>query len=365
MDAQPNEPYLEDAYIDNNFYWGFTPPPTGTIFVPTSAPTNPFSSAYVDQAGDGQTGEIVTARNRLLQYPRYFQNDSSFCRAVGGFRGDVSEDLHWEAAANINRDSLDYENSGLIDINAFDAAMADGQINPFAITQAPGAVNGVVGTAVVDMLSTLNSFDFKIDGTALELPSGKLGFAVGASYVRESLSAAPDLNSMPNSFGSSQGWSNAPAIANFSDDRTITSEFAELVVPVTSAKQDVLGAHVINFDAAVRYDAYSGAVGAATDPEASMSWVPIHDQFKFRGSAGRSFIAPSLYSLYGPIGTGGTSLVTYNVYNGNGAQDTAVFNGTERIESEIETYQGEILDGWLGLLSKERQGPYDRRGLRE
>ena len=175
LDAQPNEPYLEDAYIDNNFYWGFTPPPTGTIFVPTSAPTNPFSSAYVDQAGDGQTGEIVTARNRLLQYPRYFQNDSSFCRAVGGFRGDVSEDLHWEAAANINRDSLDYENSGLIDINAFDAAMADGQINPFAITQAPGAVNGVVGTAVVDMLSTLNSFDFKIDGTALSCRPGSSG----------------------------------------------------------------------------------------------------------------------------------------------------------------------------------------------
>jgi hypothetical protein len=34
--------------------------------------------------------------------------------------------------------------------------MADGQINPFAGQQAPGAFNGVVGTAFVNMLSTLN-----------------------------------------------------------------------------------------------------------------------------------------------------------------------------------------------------------------
>jgi outer membrane receptor protein involved in Fe transport len=53
------------------------------------------------------------------------------------------------------------------------------------------------------------------------------------------------------------------------------------------------GRHAINLDGAVRYDDYSGNVGATTDPEVNASWAPIDDQFKFRASAGKSFIAPS------------------------------------------------------------------------
>jgi iron complex outermembrane receptor protein len=336
LNPQPNVPYLEDAYIDNNFYWGFTPPPSGTVYVPTSAPTNPFSPAFVDQAGDGQSGEIITVRNRLLSSPRLSQNDSDLFRVVGGLRGDLNENLHWEAAANVDRYTLDFTNPGLIATSAFDAALADGRINPFAIAQAQGALDGVVGTAFIKLLSTLNSFDFKVDGTPLDLPAGRLGFAFGASYVHEVLSAAPDASSLPNAIGTAAGWSDVGAYNDFSNGRTITSEFAELSVPVTGAKQDIVGAHAINLDAAARYDDYSGNVGAAIDPEFNVSWAPFDDQFKFRGSTGSSFIAPSLYNLYGPVSTGEQSPVTYNVYNGNGAQNTSSFNGTSGSNPDLK-----------------------------
>jgi iron complex outermembrane receptor protein len=336
LNAQPNVPYLEDPWIDVNVL-GFpsSPPPAGTAFIPVTAPTNPFSQNFLDQGqvtpesgpgfGNGSGYEIL-ARSRFLNYPRIYQQDAELYRIVGGLRGDITPDIHWEAAANIDRYTLAFTNPGLLDTNALLAAMADGQINPFAINQAPGAFNGVIGTAFVNMVSALNSYDFKVDGTPFDLPAGKLGFAAGISYVRETLSAVPDINSLPNSSGTTQGWDNATTWQYFSANRNFISYFGEVSVPVTGAKQEIPGAHSINIDGAVRYDDYSGAVGSSTDPQVSLSWAPIDDQFKFRASAGKSFIAPELYDLYGPVSSGSTTSITYNSVGGS--SNTAQFNQT-------------------------------------
>jgi iron complex outermembrane receptor protein len=316
LNAQPLVPFVSDPYTDLNVNVGVTPPPPGVSFIPYTAPTNPFSQAYLDQAGDGVTGEGVYVRNRYLQFPRLYQNDSTLYRVVGGLKGDITDDLHWEAAANINRYTLNYTNPGLWDTNALQAAWASGQLNQFATNNPASAFAGVVGTAFVDMLSTLNSFDFKLDGTPFELPGGKLGFAVGASYVREALSATPDINSLPNSTGTTQGWSGATTYQEFNAKRDFTSMFAELNVPITGPSQGYVGAHSINLDGAVRYDSYSGKVGSTTNPEVNLSWQPVDDQFKIRASAGKSFIAPQLYSLYGPVSSGSTPAINYVTTSG-------------------------------------------------
>jgi len=326
LNAQPLVPFVSDPYTDLNVNVGETPPPPGVSYIPFTASTNPFSQAYLDQTGDGTTGEGVYVRNRYLAYPRVYQNDSTLYRVVGGLRGDINPDLHWEAAANINRYSLSYTNPGLWDTNSLQQAWADGQLNQFATNNPSSAFVGVVGTAFVNMLSTLNSFDFKVDGTPFDLPGGKLGFAVGASYVREGLSAVPDINSLPNSTGTTQGWSNATTFQQFNAVRTFTSYFAEVSAPLTNAKMNIPGAHAINVDAAVRYDEYSGKVGSTTDPQINVSWAPIDDQFKLRASAGKSFIAPQLYSLYGPVGAGSTASITYNTVGGG--TKSAQFNET-------------------------------------
>ena len=338
LNGQPNVPYLEDPWIDVNVL-GFpgSPPPAGTAYVPVTAPGNPFSQTWLDQGqatpesqpgyGDG-SGYEVLARSRFTNYPRIYQQDAQLYRVVGGLRGDITPDLHWEMAANIDRYNLNFTNPGLLDTSALITAMSDGQINPFARVQAPGAFNGVIGTAFVNMLSTLNSYDFKFDGTPFDLPGGKLGFAVGGGYVRETLSAVPDVNSLPNSSGTTQGWDNATTWQYFNAQRNFWSAFGEVNVPVTGPKQNISFAHSVNIDAAVRYDDYSGNVGTTTTPEVNMSWAPVDDQFKIRASAGKSFIAPELYNLYGPVTSGSTISITYNTYNGGGAQNTAQFNQT-------------------------------------
>jgi iron complex outermembrane receptor protein len=339
LNAQPLVPYLLDPFISVNDY-GFPgyPPPAGVNYVPSTIPGNPFSQNFIDQGGaasiypesgpgnaDG-SGSDVFVRDRYTSHPRIYEQTANFFRIVGGLKGDITEDLHWEGAVNVNRYELAYQNPGLWDTVALNAAWADGQLNPFDPNPPASAFNGVLGTAFVNMLSTLEQFDFKVDGSLFDLPGGKLGFAAGVSYVRESLGATPDINSLPNSSGTTQGWANATTFEDFSAVRDFTSEFAEVNVPVVGAKQNIPGVHELDVDAAFRYDDYSGNVGSTTDPEVSISYEPIDDQFKFRASAGKSFIAPTLYSLYGPQSSGSTASITYTAVDGSSR--TAQFNQT-------------------------------------
>src|ERR1019366_363910 len=299
------------------------PPGQGINWAPTSNPGNPFSTAYLDTgdagalipepgpgSGDG-SGVDIYIRDRYTQYPRQYISDGFFDRGVGGFKGDITDDIHWEGAADINRYVLNYTNPGPWNTSALNAAWASGKLNPFAASPPSSAFLGVVGTAFVNMLSTLNSFDFKVDGTPFELPGGKIGFAIGIGYTRETLSAVPDINSLPNASGTTQGWANATTFQQFQAARSFTGYFAEVSVPITGPKQNIPGAHSINVDGAVRSDDYSGKIGKTTNPGFKASWAPIDDQFKLRLSASKSFIAPALYSLFGPVSSGSTSSITY------------------------------------------------------
>jgi iron complex outermembrane receptor protein len=336
LNAQPVVPYLQDPWIDVNVLgYPSSPPPAGTTFVPVTAPGNPFSQTFLDQGqatpesgpGDGNgSGYEILARARFIQFPRIYEQDADLFRIVGGLKGDFTEDIHWEGAVNINRYTLNYQNPGLIDTDALNDALADGQINPFARTQSPDAFNGVVGTAFVNMLSTLQSYDFKIDGNVFDVPAGKLGFAVGVVYMVESLSAQPDVNSLPNSTGTTAGWSNATTFQDFDASRNVLSEFAEVSLPITSSKMNIPAAYSLNIDGAVRHDDYSGQVGATTNPEVSVAWQPFDDELKLRGSAGSSFVAPTLFSLYGPVSSGSTDSITYTPVGGG--SNTAQFNQT-------------------------------------
>lgn len=350
LNAQPVVPYVEDPWIDVNVIGSTTPPPAGTTFIPSTAPTNPFSnSVYLDTNGTGTytpesapgngdgSGFEILARNRFVDYPRVYDDDDNYFRGVAGLKGDITDELHWLTFANINRYSLYYTNPGLIDTDALNAALADGQINPFARVQAAGAFNGVIGTAFVNALDTTNQFGFKFDGTPFSIPGGDLGFAVGAEYTRETLSAIPDINSLPNSTGTTQGWSNATTFQQFDASRWFQSYYAEVNAPLTGPTMAVPGAYSVDLDAAIRYDGYSGHVGSSTVPQVSLSWEPFDDSFKFRASAGKSFVAPALFQLYGPVSAGSTVSITYNTYNGvDGGSKSAQFNQTSGANPDLK-----------------------------
>ncbi|HEY1763972.1 MAG TPA: TonB-dependent receptor, partial [Opitutaceae bacterium] len=307
LNAQPDFPYLSTPNADL-IDTGQTPPPSGTEYVPVSAPGNPFSQAFIDQGStDGTGGNLIIAHARFVQFPRIFEDDSTLFQIEGGLRGKINEDWSWEMAANINRYDMTYTNANLLDTNAFINAFADGNLNPFALTQAPGVLPGsILGTAFVTYVSTLNTYDAVVRGSVFDLPAGKVKIAVGGSLLRESLSASPDLNT------ATQGWVDSPTVLPFDQSRTVYAGYAEAEIPLLS---HVPYAYSLDIDAAGRIENYSG-IGNSSVPKVDLKYQPFGDQFTLRASAGKSFIAPTLYALYGPVTSGSSSSITYTGYNG-------------------------------------------------
>jgi iron complex outermembrane receptor protein len=265
LNAQPDFPYVSTPDADLIEY-GVTPPVFGTEYIPVNAPGNPFSEAFIDQGvSDGSAGNGVLAHTRFVQYPRTFENDSTLLRIVGGFRGRINDAWSWEAAANLNRDDLSYTNGNLLDTNQFINALSTGQLNPFALTQAPGILPGkILGSAFVGYISTLNTYDAVLRGSLFDLPAGPINMAVGGMYERESLSASPDLNTATN------GWVDSPTVLPFSASRSVEALYAEFEVPILSRAP---GAHSLTLDLAGRYEDYSG-IGGSKVPKVDLKYQP-------------------------------------------------------------------------------------------
>ncbi len=310
LNAQPLFPYISDMNSDLGVY-GVTPPASGTEYVPVSAPTNPLSQASIDQGStDGGGGYGVLVHNRFVTYPRVFQNDGTSLTVVGGLKGKINENWSWEMAADISRYQLNYTNPGVLDTNSLIAAFVSGTVNPFAINQTPAALTGVVGTAFVNFLSTNNTYDALVRGSLFALPAGDVKFAAGGSYSRQNLTAVPDNNTANNL------WIDSPTILPFDANRTISSLFAEVEIPLVDKSHSLPGVYALALDAAERYDAYSGKVGDSKVPKVNAKYQPFDDQFTLRASAGKSFIAPELYELYGPTTQGSSDQITYTGANG-------------------------------------------------
>jgi iron complex outermembrane receptor protein len=312
LNAQPDFPYVSTPDADLIEY-GVTPPTSSTEYVPVNSPGNPFSEAFIDQGvSDGSAGNGIIAHARFVQFPRTFENDSTLLRIVAGLKGKINDDWSWEAAANLSRDDMTYTNGNLLDTNAFIGALSSGELNPFALAQAPGILPGnILGTAYVDYVSTLNTYDAVLRGSIFDLPAGPLNMAVGGMYERESLSANPDLNTATN------GWVDSPTVLPFDSSRSVEALYAEFEFPILSRAP---WAHSLTLDVAGRYEDYSG-IGSSKVPKVDIKYQPWGDDFTVRASAGKSFIAPTLYALYGPVTQGSSDSITYNGANGSTYQE--------------------------------------------
>ncbi|HEY9153773.1 MAG TPA: TonB-dependent receptor [Opitutaceae bacterium] len=325
LNAQPLYPYVSTPYIDL-VEAGTTPPPPGTQYIAYTTPGNPFSQAWMEQGatkdeeGNPLAGYGVDAHNRFIDYPRIFKNEDTLIRGVAGFRGQINDRYSWEGAYTYSRYKIDYSNDNLIDQNAFFAALAAGTINPFAVKQDPAALATVLGTGTMTGTSTLGMGDFVFTGKPFDLPAGPFSFAVGTQYMRETLSASADANT------TNRGWIDSPSILPIDKSRSVTAIFGEIEIPIFSPSQNVTGLYGLNADLAYRIDRYS-AVGVARVPKIAIKYTPINDDFSLRFSAGKSFIAPTLYYLYGPVNIGSTAGIDYTPYGSNVQQSNVQFEG--------------------------------------
>jgi iron complex outermembrane recepter protein len=310
LNAQPLFPYLSDTNIDLGVF-GVDPLSPTTQQISINAPTNPLSMAGLDQGStDGSGGLAALVHNRFVQNPRLFQDDDESFTGVAGLRGAINADWSWEVAANFNRYTDHYTNPGVLDQTNLIAAFNSGLVNPYAINQAPGALDSVVGTAFVNYISTNNTFDALLRGVLFDLPAGQLKFAAGAEFSRQNLTAVPDINTSGNL------WIDSPTILPFNVNRTITSYYAEVEIPLVDKSHPLPGIYEAALGAAERYDSYSGGPGSSEVPKVDLKYQPYDDELTLRASAGKSFIAPPLYALHGPTTQGSSSELSYTGANG-------------------------------------------------
>jgi iron complex outermembrane receptor protein len=329
--GQSMSPYISAPFTDP-FIYGSTPPPAGAgafvPYVPYLQPNSPFSPTWLFQPNaSGYVTNLVNANNLFSQYPILTQDRAEVYRFAGGLKGEVNPRYSWELGVDLSRYHLDYTSPGQIDTANLNAALAAGTINPFAYTQAAGALpSDILGTKSDIMVSTLESLDFLVRGKPVALPGGDLSFAVGASITREALTADPDANSQSIAPGLSiASWLNTESLSPFSASRDFSSFYGEVKIPIVGPAQNISGIHELSIDAAGRTDNYS-QVGHSAVPNAGLHYEPFNGQLTFRASVGRSFGAPELEQLFGAPISGPIPPFSYQGYYGNTAS-SAGFTG--------------------------------------
>ncbi len=297
LNAQPivGMPFAAAHVSDFGFGVGFTDP---------DHPQNPFN-------------DYVLVRNRFIDHPRGYASDNKSMRIVTGLRGKITDNLSFETAVNLNWVNQKFRNTNVIDRPALAAAIDAGTINLFAYKQADGAIESskVLGVATSDNKSTLKSWDGRLNGEIPHvLPGGPIGYAVGAEYRKETLSATPDAGSYtildPTNlqYGQPARWDGATSADPFNKGRSVKSLFAEIRIPLVSPEQKIDGVHLLEIDAAGRYDRYSDTDDPVV-PKVSIRYLPVDDQFALRASYTKSFTAPDLFALFGPAGVGNTDTI--------------------------------------------------------
>ncbi len=289
------------------------------IYIPANAPINPFQVALGDPAQGGASSPRVRTRfidsgNRIYDY----QNE--LYRFVGGLKGTFDSGYTYDTAFNYNRNDQTAYTRNAINGTALDLAT---QLNsdpalaalglsrltyngnavplydPFAL---PGAssmdtINAMRATLYQSGISELWSVDANVTGTPFDLPAGKLAFAVGGQFYSESLSLDLDgltkLGKVPGS---------NPQQPTPGGRRDATAGFIEVRIPVTSEEKNVPVFRSLEITAAGRVESFDPG-GSSAVPKVGLRWQPLDEQLTLRGTYSQSFVAPTVYQLFGGAAT--------------------------------------------------------------
>lgn len=287
---------------------------------------NPYNF-YGVTLGIGQAAGAPRIRYRMDDFgARSSLNETNTWRFVGGLKGDISENYSWEATYNYSQSSSIEKVLGGGNGSNLITAMrpligADGKYvynaagRPLSeLTDASGnnlpvfdyfAVQGFNDPATIDALrvtlfknevTSLRDIRFLVRGKAFELPAGEVAFAAGVQARREELSAAVD-GLFAN--GLALGYNAASTFPGGGNHRNTKGAFVEVAVPLVAPKQGVPGFHSLEATLAERYEKVQPG-GNANTPKFGLRWLPFDDSFVVRGTYAKGFIAPSVYSLFGP-----------------------------------------------------------------
>ncbi len=281
-------------------------------------PTDPNSQ---NLPGIPFTDEGVTVYNRFVDYPpRIYINDTDSLRGTLELDGKIGSDWTWTIDALYNNSHQVATGKNQILNSALTAGIQAGQIDLAAINQDPTLFPqaNIFGDSIAIFDSTIVAYDARAGGHLFTLPTGSVDIAAGIGYRKETSSATADMNSIINPVTGQSAWNNGVSISPFEASRNIKSVFLEAKVPVASPQNHIPGLYTLSFDGAIRHEEYSDT-DDPTVPKLSMRYLPFNDEFAIRATYSKSFAAPTLFSLFGPAGSGSTpSLSGLTAYNAAG-----------------------------------------------
>lgn len=367
--------YGDFLYANNRSKAALAPSPAGSlgssqVLIPASNPYNPFG---ID-LGAGGAGD-PRVRTRFVNLgPRLFDSETSYYRILAGLKGKPKEnlgwleDLNWDAGFNynlsdqtqktLNAPAVPAVNAALLPDLAADASgklstLLDSAGNPlptldyFALPGSsrndPRTLDALRATLYQNGQAELLDAQFVVSARALELPAGKVGFAVGGLYRWETLTTTYDYLTQ-----------NALAIGlNGSGDfpggnRKSWAGFLEANIPVFSEDMGIPAFTSLEISAAGRFEQLEPG-GDTQIPKVGMKWQPLGKNFALRGTYSEGFIAPTLFELYGAPQQNAPDIT---LPDGAGQVTVTEFSDPNLKPSTAKTWTGGILltpEGVKGL----------------
>lgn len=236
------------------------------------------------------------------------------------FEGTVGVDVdvagRWKVGALYTYGQNEDQSSALRGINngAVNAALAQTDparaLNPFGSAANSAAVLDAVSNqvAISPGRTDFQNLLLKADGPLMKLPGGDMRAAVGLEGQR-----------IETVGGQTTGPAPTAVKGEIELRRTVTSAYAELLVPLVGAGNALPGVRQLDLSVAVRSDRYSD-VGSTTNPKYGLTWSPAAG-VTLRGTYGTSFRAPGLVQIrpFTGGGRGGLFVQNYSDPTLNGA----------------------------------------------
>lgn len=283
--------------------------PLYNIYVPSNNIYNPFGINLGASPTDTGAG-TPRVRSRFTDSGnRIFEAQSDTYHIVGGLKGEISPKYDWVASYNYNRADQTYFTHNAINGAGLNGALAgtltDASGNPlpeyniFALPGYNGAnaqttLDNIKATLYQSGVSQLWGVDAHVHGQPFDLPAGPFDAVAGIQYVYESVALSVDGLTQ---LGLVPGLNQQFPFPGGQRDREAV--FAEIRIPITSEKWNIPGFYDVSLDVQGRYERIFPG-GDDGVPKIQLRWQPVDKQLTLRGGYGQSFLAPSIYSLFGP-----------------------------------------------------------------
>ncbi|MEZ5893217.1 MAG: TonB-dependent receptor [Parvularculaceae bacterium] len=244
-----------------------------------------------DSNGDGNDEYVFrTARRYQELGTRNSLRSTNTFLLGGGFRGDLTENLHWDVYGQYGRSEVTQTQTGNISVSAIQAAVREGRANIF---DGPNSLQSDIGdeitrTGAIQSVTETTQVLATVSGeTGLQFGNAApVAFAAGVEYREEASLQQPDSVLGPDVAGFNQ----SVLVQGRYDAYEV---FGEVDIPLIA---DVQFIQNFGINGAYRYSDYS-TVGGVSSFAVGGDWQ-VDSNVRFRAQFQRAVRAPNIGELF-------------------------------------------------------------------